>query len=289
MYLRLIFFINAMMITWSIAAQTNMVSLKEQRSVVLDDVCPKLKVIDSVRARIRYNAASMTDTVSKSVGRTVMVLDVGKQYRKYYADLNSDMYYLLKNYNKFETSSTIGYHIDVNIWATTIHEVIYFNMPVGKCTVAGRIGAMDFKYEEALPEIDWVIMDSVRTIGDYVAQQAVCTYKGRDYVAWFTSEIPLPYGPWEFCGLPGLILSIGDSEGHYTFEFDRISTPSASVYMPEYDYVKTTRSRYLKMKSQIEADFQYYWGNYSGNSGISFGYPENYKVKKLKNDFIERE
>ncbi|MEG1650143.1 MAG: GLPGLI family protein, partial [Rikenellaceae bacterium] len=51
---------------------------------------------------------------------------------------------------------------------------------------------------------------------------------GREYEAWFTTEIPISEGPWKFYGLPGLIAKLHDKQKHYSFEligFQKITEP----------------------------------------------------------------
>lgn len=40
---------------------------------------------------------------------------------------------------------------------------------------------------------------------------------GRDWVAWFTNDIPIQDGPYKFCGLPGLIIKIEDDTKTHKF------------------------------------------------------------------------
>src|SRR5690606_1469092 len=53
-------------------------------------------------------------------------------------------------------------------------------------------------------------------------QRADIRFGGRDWVAWFTTEIPIPDGPYKFCGLPGLIVSIADTQQHWQFDLTHI-------------------------------------------------------------------
>lgn len=73
-------------------------------------------------------------------------------------------------------------------------------------------------YIEPFPKFEWKITNDQKKILNYVCQKATLHYKGRDYVAWFSSEIPLQNGPWKFGGLPGLIFEIVDSKNHYSFQ-----------------------------------------------------------------------
>jgi len=60
-------------------------------------------------------------------------------------------------------------------------------------------------------KIEWNISEQEqKEIGGFVCKKATTTFRGVDYIAWFTEEIPLPYGPWKFRGLNGLILEIYD-------------------------------------------------------------------------------
>jgi len=62
-----------------------------------------------------------------------------------------------------------------------------------------------FKLTEKIPPQQWEIMNDTLTIMGYLCQKAVSTFRGRNHIAWFTSEIPVNDGPWKLYGLPGLI------------------------------------------------------------------------------------
>ena len=52
---------------------------------------------------------------------------------------------------------------------------------------------------------------------------AEAEFRGRVWRAWFTYEIPMPYGPWKLGGLPGLILKAEDADSLFVFEMAGIS------------------------------------------------------------------
>ncbi|MDM1299674.1 GLPGLI family protein [Empedobacter falsenii] len=70
--------------------------------------------------------------------------------------------------------------------------------------------------EEAIKQ-DWKIEKEKKNENGFSLQKATLNYKGRNWIAWFNSEIPLPYGPYKFQGLPGLIFELYDSENIYHF------------------------------------------------------------------------
>lgn len=65
---------------------------------------------------------------------------------------------------------------------------------------------------------EWKILPDKQKIGDYNTQKATTSFGGRDWIAWFTSEIPIQDGPYVFYGLPGLIVKIEDSTGSHSMQ-----------------------------------------------------------------------
>ncbi|NJC26398.1 hypothetical protein GGR27_001897 [Lewinella antarctica] len=68
--------------------------------------------------------------------------------------------------------------------------------------------------------MDWTIMGDQKIISKIDVVGARGTYGGRDYTAWFAPSFPVPFGPYHFGGLPGLILEITSDDGLVTYTFD---------------------------------------------------------------------
>lgn len=93
---------------------------------------------------------------------------------------------------------------------------------------------------------DWVITDSVSMINGYDCILATCSYHGRDWNVWFSTDLPWHDGPWKFSGLPGLTVSAYDAEGLYRFDLKEIYPISQSVKPWAKKPKKTSRQKFLK-------------------------------------------
>ncbi|MCH7409866.1 GLPGLI family protein [Belliella sp. DSM 111904] len=106
-----------------------------------------------------------------------------------------------------------------------------------------------FVFESPLGEEDWQIIDEHDEINGYKIQKAVTNYAGREFEAWFTEEISISDGPYVFGNLPGLILKINDTKGHYNFEMIRIEKKIESLsHNIKRKPIKTTRSKFFEMQ-----------------------------------------
>ncbi|MGB5980543.1 MAG: GLPGLI family protein [Nonlabens sp.] len=75
-----------------------------------------------------------------------------------------------------------------------------------------------FRVEERWIEIDWNIhRDKTKQLEGLKCILATGTFRGRDYHAWFTPDIPYPFGPWKLHGLPGLIVEAYDDTNTFRF------------------------------------------------------------------------
>lgn len=76
-------------------------------------------------------------------------------------------------------------------------------------------------------EIKWAILPETKTYDsdteeEYQLQKATTNFGGREWTAWFASEIAVQDGPYKFYGLPGLIFELYDTERDYVFSLIKI-------------------------------------------------------------------
>lgn len=82
-------------------------------------------------------------------------------------------------------------------------------------------------------QLNWIISDEKKKIGNYNCQKAEVDYGGRKWIAWFTNEIALQEGPYIFHGLPGLIVKISDEKSDYDFELNQVINFNWKKLYPE--------------------------------------------------------
>lgn len=141
-----------------------------------------------------------------------------------YVDNSSSIFLWNKPISKKAVSNDEN-HIVVNL--NELDSIGSFNFKnFSKDTIYSRIPYFKKEVlllEEKTPAILWEISDETRKIGPYECQKAVTKFRGRDYTAWFTNEIPIKSGPWKLQGLPGLIIIAYDTTREVQFAFTSIS------------------------------------------------------------------
>lgn len=126
----------------------------------------------------------------------------------------------------------------------------------------------NYEYELEIPKLEWKIEQEINEILGYNVQKATVAYGGRNWIAWFTPEIPIQYGPYVFNGLPGLIVKLHDDKNNFTFLLNAIDKTETDIYKRIYDNVtKTTKEKYMK----VEKDFHDRPDMYFDSSAIRGG------------------
>ncbi len=108
-----------------------------------------------------------------------------------------------------------------------------------------------YRYNVAMADLVWEIGDSIKNILGYECLNAVADYHGRKWHAWFAPDIPVQDGPWQLCGLPGLIMEAETCDGLFKFEIKGLQQ-SEEVLKSVFDqdkYFDSNRKAFLKMKN----------------------------------------
>lgn len=232
----------------SLSIGTEAKTVRRQLSTVENSVPEKQKLSDG-KYEFTYNYSYSVDTVNNIVDNEMMLLQVNGTLSKFssYKNLRID--------SLISVSSADDIMANPNRYVSGTHNTVFVNFPQGKLTVTDRICNDWFKYEEDMPSFQWSMIDSTKVIAGYECQGAHCTFRGREYIAFFTEEIPIVAGPWKFTGLPGLILSVVDTSGNYSFECVGINS-NASMPIEMYDvaYNKTSRKKYYDTLHRYETN-----------------------------------
>ncbi|GHE31853.1 GLPGLI family protein [Sphingobacterium griseoflavum] len=118
----------------------------------------------------------------------------------------------------------------------------------------GANNMVHFYYSEPQNVLDWDLLTDTMTVMGYRCQKAVVDYGGRRWEAWFSTEIPISDGPYKFCGLPGLIVTIEDATSSWKFEltkFIRKESRIAFNFDEGVRYRRVTRTDFLKQAKSL--------------------------------------
>ena len=100
----------------------------------------------------------------------------------------------------------------------------------------------------------WEIKNKTKIILGFECQKAeIISQDDKKRVAWFTKEIPLPFGPYRYHGLPGLVLLYEEDEGLLILKAVSISfDDEIEINKPEGELIdEETHKEKLKKNSPL--------------------------------------
>ena len=108
-----------------------------------------------------------------------------------------------------------------------------------------------YRYDVLMDELAWELQDSTTNIMGYECCLATADYHGKRWSAWFTPEVPVQDGPWQLCGLPGLILKADTDDGNFGFiakGLQECNEQFKEKYIPENKLFLSKRKAFWKTK-----------------------------------------
>jgi GLPGLI family protein len=107
---------------------------------------------------------------------------------------------------------------------------------------------------EPTPKFDWVLLEDTKKIGSFVCNKATTFFRGRNYTAWYSSDIKGNFGPWKLQGLPGIILEAYDEKREVVFSLKKIEIPKKEKIT--FDKTKLKNILYETYKKKIKSNLE---------------------------------
>ena len=202
--------------------------------------------------KFTYKFISQSDSIQKQKPiEELLALVVSKEGSVFYSEDKVKSDSIIKS--KIEISKGSGnFNIDMRgMKMGRFGTIINKDYPTYKTVVRNRIGMNTYEYDE-VRKPEWKITSEKQKIGDFNAQKATVNYLGREWEAWFTSEIPIQDGPYVFHGLPGLIVKITDTNQDYTFILEGVKN---NFSINDFKTNKVIKLNYEKYKKAFQDDY----------------------------------
>jgi GLPGLI family protein len=173
--------------------------------------------------------------------------------------------------------SSIYFNEDVPVYTFT-------DFKAKKIIFKKHIATEIYAVNDIFEKISWTIKEEFKKIGSYKCQKAICSFRGRDYTAWFTDKIPVQCGPWKLNNLKGLILEAYDKDGVYKVQATKIALSKT-----EKDITPKIH-RLLKEKKISFLDYQVKWSKRHKDmiTYLNSKLPKNSKPFKVESQELDK-
>lgn len=101
---------------------------------------------------------------------------------------------------------------------------------------------------------NWKITNETKTVAGYSCTKATALYRGREWIAWFTTSIAVPYGPWKLYGLPGLILEAYDKDEIFIMRGIKVEQAKSALFDQDFSKLVTAYNKKPVTYKQFLAD-----------------------------------
>jgi len=243
------------------------------------------KVFEKSHLNIYYQFKFLKDIkLSQNPREGLCVLQIGENYSKF-----SDTKTLTKDSlsEKFSHLETNGVkEMNQFLMYKSLWETESLKSTVDRKITYQRKYKTKYEYEESQPEFKWQLHNESKKILGYQCKKATVKYRGREFIAWYTTEVPINNGPYVFEGLPGLILELEDSQNKYHFTAIGIDKKPKDIYLRnDKEILKISRAKFR----EVEKTYHDNPGAFHGKALNEDGSPVVVKSKPFLYDPFELE
>ena len=172
-------------------------------------------------AKVEYTFSHIRDaTEPDKPYQENMVLIIGKNASRYLSlDAIANLVKIQKDFKK-QAEESQGGNLTLSIGPRkdlTRDEYYYFTKE-NKLIVQQRLRNI-YLIEEPAYSINWKILNDTMSFEGIHCRKAIAHIKGRNWIAWYATELPFQSGPWKLNGLPGLIIDAHDDKNEVKFGF----------------------------------------------------------------------
>ena len=220
---RFIFITIIIISLYDVSAQIRIESVGPPQPVKLT----QKEIYDSAKVTVFYDYGCVEPTFNGPNVRkySEVILLIGEKYigsmdwRNYKVDSIQDDFYWNKRGNSDDLAN---YIVNDERFHPAYRFPVVVNMDSQEATLYIQSFSGSYKYNQQLPKMDWKLENEEKKIKGIRCLKATCRFGGRDWTAWYAPEYAMPYGPYLFQGLPGLIMQVVDTKKNFAFKFKGI-------------------------------------------------------------------
>lgn len=174
------------------------------------------------------------------------ILQLGNLFSKYFAypTFQIDSVIYKKDITKITVQESGEIYHQYGFSSASSHMIIK-DKATGELSFYDRIFTDNYVYNDEV-RFKWSLINDTKSVCGYSCKKATAEFRGRQWTAWYSSEIPQSDGPWKFSGLPGLILQIEDEDNEHFFTAISIRNSKEDIYLTKKSYFSTNRQRFNK-------------------------------------------
>lgn len=231
--------------------------------------------MDETLYSVYYDYVFVENVNEKKRTFTTALLEIGNTYVKFY-DWHQ------KQFDSIVTTYFDKPFLEVNEvnFLTPIRRKIKLkafiikNLKTNEIRIQDKVYTKLYEYVDEIPHFEWKIESGLHYLMGYKCRRATAQFRGRKWIAWYTEELPLPYGPFLFGGLPGLILEVFDENNEHHFRVNALDQIPRNLYWNhDPSIIKTERKELHKGKRSFYENPEFFLPKLYSRPGVEDSSP----------------
>jgi GLPGLI family protein len=122
------------------------------------------------------------------------------------------------------------------------------NTSTGLSYFTEKLMNVTFYVTDSVHNMKWELLHDTLHILNEVCLSARTSFRGRNYIAYYSPKYPISNGPWKFGGLPGLILLVKSTDNYVEWKAEKI----IENYSAKVQYTDINKFSFIKWNDFIE-------------------------------------